>query len=120
MLSRTRLWLVLCGAAPLLLLVGRLLPAEGVGLAFRLAGAAGCILLLPGACFVRIIGAPRNVGTALAAAFAWSLMLVFAVFAFLFAVSGTLGLGVGVLGGTMALAFAASLRAALRPFGWYD
>jgi hypothetical protein len=119
-LSRTRLWLVLCGAAPLLLLVGRLLPAEGVGLAFRLAGAAGCVLLLPGACFVRIIGAPRNVGTALAAAFAWSLMLVFVVFAFLFAVSGTLGLGVGVLGGTMGVAFAASLRAAIRPFGWDD
>jgi hypothetical protein len=119
-LSQTRLWLVLCGAGPLVLLVGRLLPAEDVGLAFRLAGAAACVLLLPGACFVRVIGAPRNIGTAFAAAFAWSLVLVFAVFAILFAVSGTLGLGVGVLGGTMAVAFAASLLAAARSFGRDD
>jgi hypothetical protein len=115
-LGPPRLWLVLCGAPPFLLLVGRLLPAEGVGLAFRLAGAAACVLLLPGAFFVRIIGAPRSVGAALAAAFAWSLVLVFAVFALLFALAGTLGLGVGLLGGTMAVAFAISLRSAFPGF----
>jgi hypothetical protein len=119
-LSRPRLWLFLCGASPLVLLVGRLLPAEGVGLALRLAGAAACVLILPGALFVRVVGTPRSVGAALAAALAWSLVLVFLVFAVLFAVSGTLGLGVGLLGGTMAAAFVLSLRAAAPAFGGDD
>jgi hypothetical protein len=107
-----RLWLALCGAPPLLLLVGRLLPPEGTGLALRLAGAAACVLLLPGALVVRSLGAPRPVGVALAAALAWSLALVFAVFAVVFTVSGTLGLAVGLLGGTMLAAFGLSFRSA--------
>jgi hypothetical protein len=107
-----RLWLALCGAPPLLLLVGRLLPPEGPGLALRLAGAAACVFLLPGALVVRSLGAPRSVGVALAAALAWSLALVFAVFAVVFAVSGTLGLAVGLLGGTMLAAFGLSFRSA--------
>jgi hypothetical protein len=119
-LSRHRLWLVFCGVPPLVLLVGRVLPAEGVGLAFRLAGAAACVLILPGAFLVRAAGAPRALGTALAAAVAWSLAVVFVVFAVLFAVSGTLGLGIGLLGGTMAAAFALSLRAAPPAFGRDD
>jgi hypothetical protein len=105
-----RLWLALCGAPPLLLLVGRLLPPEGPGLALRLAGAASCVLLLPGALVVRSLGAPRSVGVALAGALAWSLALLFAVFALVFAVSGTLGLAVGLLGGTMVAAFGLALR----------
>jgi hypothetical protein len=107
-----RLWLALCGAPPLLLLVGRLLPPEGPGLALRLAGAAACVLVLPGALVVRALGAPRSVGVALAGAVSWSLALLFAVFAIVFAVSGTLGLAVGLLGGTMVAAFALSLRTA--------
>jgi hypothetical protein len=110
-LGRQRPWLAVCAAPPLLLFVGRLLPPEGPGLAFRLAGAAGCVLLLPGAFAVRIVGGPRAVGTALAASLAWSLLLLFAIFALLFAFSGTLGLGVGLLGGTMVVGFALSLRA---------
>jgi hypothetical protein len=111
-LGRQRPWLAVCGAAPLLLLIGRLLPPEGPGLAFRLGGAAACVLLLPGAFAVRIVGGPRGVGTALAACLAWSLLLLFAIFGLLFAFSGTLGLGVGLLGGTMVVGFALSLRAA--------
>ena len=107
-----RLWLALCGAPPFLLLVGRLLPSEGPGLALRLAGAAACVLLLPGALVVRSLGAPRSIGVALGAALAWSLALLFAVFTVVFAVSGTLGLAVGLLGGTMLAAFGLSLRAA--------
>jgi len=107
-----RLWLALCGAPPLLLLVGRLLPPEGPGLALRLAGAAACVLVLPGALVVRALGAPRSVGVALAGALAWSLALLFAVFALVFAVSGTLGLAVALLGGTMLAAFGFSLRMA--------
>jgi hypothetical protein len=110
--SPPRLWLAVCGAPPLLLLVGRLLPPEGPGLAFRLAGAACCVLLLPGAFAARVVGGPRTVGLALATAFAWSLVLLFGIFVVLFAVSGTLGLGVGLLGGTMAVCFAFSLRPA--------
>ncbi len=112
MLGRQRPWLAVCAAAPLLLLVGRLLPPEGLGLAFRLAGAAACVLLLPGTFAVRIVGGPRALGTAVAASLAWSLMLLFAIFGLLFAVSGTLGLGVGLLGGTMVVGFVLSLRAA--------
>jgi hypothetical protein len=111
-LSPLRLWLAVCGAPPLLLVLGRLLPPEGPGLAFRLVGAACCVLLLPGAFVARIVGGPRSIGLALAAAFAWSLVLLFGIFVVLFAVSGTLGLGVGLLGGTMATGFALSLRSA--------
>jgi hypothetical protein len=107
-----RLWLALCGTPPLLLLVGRLLPPEGPGLALRLAGATACVLLLPGALVVRSLGAPRSVGVALAGALAWSLAVLFAVFALVLAVSGTLGLAVGLLGGTMVAAFGLSLRTA--------
>jgi len=106
-----RLWLAFCGAPPLLLLVGRLLPPEGPGLALRLAGAAACVLLLPGALVVRSLGAPRSLGVALAAALGWSLALLFASFAVVFALAGTLGLAVGLLGGTMLAAFVLSLRA---------
>jgi hypothetical protein len=118
--SPPRLWLAVCGAPPLLLLVGRLLPPEGPGLAFRLAGAACCVLILPGAFADRIVGGPRSIGLALATALAWSLVLLFGIFAVLFAVSGTLGLGVGLLGGTMAAGFAFSLRSAGFAFGRDD
>lgn len=106
-----RVWLVLALAAPLVLALGRLLPAEGPGLALRLAGAGGCILLLPGACIVRALGAPRSLGVALAASLAWSLAAVFLALAVTFAVSGALGLTVALLGLTTAAAFAFSLRA---------
>jgi Family of unknown function (DUF6541) len=119
-LSRARLWLLLCGASPLLLLVGRLLPAEGIGLALRLTGAAACVLLLPGAFVVRATGSPRTLGVALAAALAWSLAAVFAVLVVLFAVSGTLGLGVGLLAATMVAGFALSLRTAAPAFDRTD
>ena len=112
MRSPPRLWLAVCGAPPLLLLVGRLLPPEGPGLAFRLAGAACFVLLLPGAFAVRVVGGPRSIGLALAAALAWSLVLLFGIFLVLFAFSATLGLGVGLLAGTMAVGFALSLRSA--------
>ncbi len=116
MLGRQRLWLAVCAAAPLVLAVGRLLPAEGPGLAFRLAGAGACVLLLPGALTVRILGSPRSVGAALSASLAWSLLLLFAIFGLLFAFSGTLGLGVGLLGVTMVVGFALSLRTAAFEF----
>jgi len=44
--------------APALLLLAHLLPATGAGLALRLAAAAACVLLVPGALLLRAIGWP--------------------------------------------------------------
>lgn len=110
MQSWPRLWLVLVAVVPLALGAGRLLPAEGLGLALRLAGAAACVLLLPGAFVVRALRVPASLGVGLAAALAWSLVAVFAAMAATFAVAGTLGLTLGLLAGTMLAAFVAALR----------
>jgi hypothetical protein len=118
--SWPRLWLVLVATAPLALAVGRLLPAEGLGLALRLTGAAACVLVLPGAFVVRALGAPVSVGVALAAALAWSLVAVFTAMAVTFAVSGTLGLTLGLLAGTMLAAFVLALREQPSPLARGD
>jgi hypothetical protein len=89
----------------LLLGFARLVPAEGVGLAFRLAVAAGLVLLLPGALVVIRVGAPAAVGAAVAAALAWSLAILFAALVVTFLVEGSLTLTL-VLVGAVALAFA--------------
>ena len=59
--------------APALLLFAHLLPASGFGLALRLASAAACVLLVPGALLLRTIGWPASPGIALAGSFALSL-----------------------------------------------
>jgi hypothetical protein len=105
-----RLWLALAVSGPLVLALGRLLPAEGPGLALRLTGAAGCVLLLPGACFVRLLG-QRSAGIQLAASLVWSLAGVFAIFAVVFAIGASLGVAVALLGLLTLAAFAFSLRA---------
>jgi hypothetical protein len=107
-----RLWLALTALAPLTLAVGRLLPAEGAGLALRLAGAAACVLILPGAFVVRLLGRPASPGIALAAAVAWSLVGLFLALAFTFAVNGRLGLTLGLFFGLAFVAFVLSLRTA--------
>jgi hypothetical protein len=109
-----RLWLALAVSAPLILALGRLLPAEGLGLALRLAGAAGCVLLLPGACFVRLLG-ERSAGIQFAGAIVWSLVGVFAILAVVFAVGASLGLAVALLGILTLAVFAISLRATQVP-----
>ena len=48
--------------APALLGLARLLPAEGLGLALRLAAAAACVLLVPGGIFVRAMSRPHTFG----------------------------------------------------------
>jgi hypothetical protein len=107
-----RVWLALAASAPLLLAFGRLLPAEGPGLAFRLAGAAGCVLLLPGACRVRFLDLRASIGVQLAAALAWSLAAIFAFLVLTFAVGASLSLVVGLLGVATAVGFILSLRTA--------
>jgi hypothetical protein len=105
-----RLWLALAVSAPLVLALGRLLPAEGPGLAFRLAGAAGCVLLLPGACVVRLTG-ERAIGLQLVAALVWSLVAVFGVFIVVFALGASLGVAVGLLAVVTLLGLIVSMRA---------
>ena len=64
------------GGALLALGLARLLPAEGAGLALRLAVAAFLVLLLPGWLALRPFGLPGSFGVAVAASFAVSLVLV--------------------------------------------
>jgi hypothetical protein len=104
-----RIWLALLASAPLLLAVGRLLPAEGPGLALRLAGAAACVLLLPGACLVRALGG-GPLGLQLAGAVAWSLVGIFVALAAAFAVGAPLGLVLALLGLMTLPALVLSLR----------
>jgi hypothetical protein len=83
--------------APLVLGLGRLLPAENVGLGLRLAGAAACILLLPGALILRSLDWPHRLGLALAGALAWSLAVVFLALVLMFAADGSLTLALVVV-----------------------
>jgi hypothetical protein len=93
-----------------LALVGlaRVVPAEGVGLAFRLAVAAGLVLLLPGAAVVSRLGRPASLGVALAASLAWSLVLIAAALGLTVAVGASLTL-------TIALVAAFAVAALLLP-----
>jgi hypothetical protein len=63
-------------AAPVALGLGHALPAHGGGLALRLAGAAACVLLLPGALVMRAVDWPARISLALAGSLAWSLIVV--------------------------------------------
>ena len=87
--SRFALWVLV---APVVLLLARLLPLEGRSPALRLATAAACVLLLPGALLLRLTGWPQNLGVAAA---------------------GALGLSLAVIGFGVLLAFAAGASLAL-------
>jgi hypothetical protein len=100
----------LAAAAPLALLVAHLLPASGPGLAIRLAAAAACVLLVPGALLLGAVGRPPEVGAALAAAVCWSLAAVFGALLLTFAFSSSLELTAILLG---LVALAALVPAAL-------
>jgi hypothetical protein len=78
--------------------VARLLPTHGLGLGLRLAAATAC-LLVPGALLARAL---RIRG--MAATLTWSLVALFAAMAVTFAVHGSLGLTLALLGGMAALA----------------
>jgi hypothetical protein len=95
-------------AAPALLGIGWLLPAHGLGLGLRLAGATAC-LLVPGALVARAF---RLGG--LAPAFVASLAALFAGMAIMFAVHGSLWLAFAVMFGAGACALPFALREA-RP-----
>ena len=99
--ARSLWWL----AAPALLGLSRLAPAEGAGLAFRLAAATAC-LLLPGALVARAL---RLDGVA--PALVWSLAALFAGMTLMFAVHGSLWLALAVLGAVAVAAAPFALRA---------
>jgi len=84
------LFLALVFAAPAALVLGRALPAHGLGLVLRLTAAAACVLIVPGAIFVRALGRPHTLGVAIAASFAWSLAALAGALALTFAFDGTI------------------------------
>ena len=102
--------------APALLLLSRLLPETGFGLALRLAAAAACVLLVPGALVLRAIGWPSSPGTALAGSLALSLAVVAAGLALTFAVGGSILLAAIVVGSvSVVAAVPAALRNGVQP-----
>lgn len=99
-LAARRSTLVVVGAlvlVPLAVLLVRLLPADGAGLALRLAVAGACVFVLPGALVVRALGAPTDLALATAAALGWSLLAVFVALTATFALDRSLRFTLGVL-----------------------
>jgi len=106
----------LVALAPALLLLAHLLPATGAGLALRLAAAAACVLLVPGALLLRAIGWPTSPGIALAGSFALSLAVDAFGLALVFAAGGSILL-MGIVIGSVSVVVAvpAALRNGVRP-----
>lgn len=82
---------------PLVLLVGHVLPDSAPGLALRLAGAAGCVLILPGALILRAVAWPSSLALAAAASFALSLALDAVALALVFLTGSSLDLALVVV-----------------------
>ena len=102
--------------APAALLLAHLLPETGFGLAFRLAAAAACVLLVPGALLLRAIGWPASPGIALAGSFALSLAIDAFGLALVFAAGGSILLMGVVIGSvSVVVAMPAALRNGVRP-----
>ena len=97
-------------AAPLLLAFSRLLPAEGAGLAVRLAAAAACVLVLPGALVLRAVGWPSSPGVAAGASVGLSLTVVFVALALTFAARASLAFTIAVLAAVAVAALVPALR----------
>jgi hypothetical protein len=114
-LGSSALFLGLVLAAPALLGLGRLLPAEGLGLALRLAAAAACVLLVPGGIFVRAMGRPHTFGVTIAASFAWSLAALAGALALTFAFDGTIETTLWLLAGFSAVCLVPALLRAPVP-----
>jgi hypothetical protein len=106
-----RAFLALVLAAPLALLLGRALPPHGLGLVLRLAAASACVLIVPGAIFVRALGRPHTFGVAIAASFAWSLAALAGALALTFALDGRIETTLWLVG---AFSVASLIPAVLR------
>ena len=99
-------------AAVPLLVVARLLPDEGLGLAFRLAAASAC-LLIPGALLARALRLP-----AVAEAAALSLGVLFLGLVATFALGTSILLALIVMGAVALAALPFALRARAGPLDW--
>jgi hypothetical protein len=106
--SRFIIW---AAVAPAVLLLGHVLPDSEPGLALRLAGAAACVLVLPGALLLRALAWPSSLGIALAASFAFSLALDALALALVFLVGSSIVLAIVVVAIVSACA---AVPAALR------
>ena len=101
----------LAAGAPVLLLLARLLPAEGGGLALRLAAASTCVLLVPGALLLRAFAWPRSFALAVSGSLALSLALLFLAFALTFAADATLTVTLALVSAGALAALVPALRA---------
>jgi hypothetical protein len=110
-------FLAVVAVAPLVLLLARLLPAQGFGLGLRVLAATACVLIVPGALVVRALGWPERIGVAVAASLAWSSLLLAVALAATFLVHGSLRLTLALLAcATLAaLLPAAAARAPVLP-----
>jgi hypothetical protein len=99
-------------AAVPLLLVARLLPDEGLGLAFRLAAATAC-LFIPGALIARALRLP-----AVAEAFALSLGVLFVGLLATFALGTSIWVALVVLMAAAVVALPLAFRAEPVPISW--
>ena len=110
-LGLRRHWFAAAAVLPLVVLgLAQVLPTHGPGAAIRLAAAAAVVLLVPGAFVVRALGPPAELGVAVAAALAWSLVLLFAALLVTFAVEGSLTLALVLLAAATLAAAVAALR----------
>jgi hypothetical protein len=113
--TQSRFWISVA-VAPAVLLVAHLLPPSGPGLALRLASAAVCVLLLPGALLLRAVAWPTSPAVAIAASFAFSLAVVGFALGLVFALGNSIVLAAGVLVVTAAIAgVSAALRGRIDP-----
>ncbi len=97
-------------AAPLFLLVARLLPEEGAGLYVRLLAATICVLVLPGALLMRALAWQPVPALVLTGSLVLSLAVAMGAFAITFLVGGTIMLALLIMG---LVALAALVPAAL-------
>ena len=99
-------------AAPLALVLARLLPATGIGLGLRLGAATAC-LLLPGALVARALGVHG-----FAAALAWSMAALIGAAAAMFALHSSLWLALALLGAVAVAALPFAVRRAGELSAW--
>ncbi len=85
-------------ALALLVAAAHGLPADGAGLAVRLAAASAFVLVVPGWLVVSALGRPAQLGIVMAAVLLWSLAIVGVGLLVTFVVGGSIAVGLGALG----------------------
>jgi hypothetical protein len=90
------------------------MPEDGPGLALRLAVASALVLILPGALVLRVVGWPAQLGVAVSASLVWSLAVVGAGLAVVFAMGASIVVAVFVLGAVACVALVFPRRSAFE------